>query len=269
MKARIPAGFFGGIMSEKYLLLRRISTHLKEQNWFAVIAEFLIVVAGVFLGIQVSNWNAGFQEQRDENLILQRLSEETDDLLLAVANEKAALEERTALMMSAQPVIYSAEPARSLTEDECGAIALSHIYVLGSDELPILNEVLETGRFDRLKDGAIKRKLREYILFRDKVRSRHVERTNELYRLQNLHPDAISIAAVPLEEDYDGEWTWLSAEGYRWQPSCNVSQMRSDQSFLNDLFDNSGRSGSVLRSYEEREAMLLSLKERLDASLGD
>ena len=255
-------------MSEKYLLLRRIGTHLREQNWFAVIAEFLIVVTGVFLGIQVSNWNAAYQEQRDENLILQRLSEETDTLLLAVANEKAMLEERAALIMSAQPVIFSAEPARPLTEDECGAIALSHIYVLGSDELPILNEVLETGRFDRLKDGAIKRKLREYILFRDKVRSRHDERTNELYRLQNRHPDAISIAAVPREEEYDGAWTWLSAEGYRWQPSCDLIEMRSDQSFLNDLFDNSGRTDNVLRSYEQREAMLLSLKEQLTAALG-
>lgn len=39
------------------MLLRRITTHVKEQNWFAVGVDFIIVVIGVFIGIQVANWN--------------------------------------------------------------------------------------------------------------------------------------------------------------------------------------------------------------------
>lgn len=37
--------------------LRRIIAHLKEQNWTAVVLDFVIVVLGVFVGLQVSNWN--------------------------------------------------------------------------------------------------------------------------------------------------------------------------------------------------------------------
>ncbi len=37
--------------------IRRISKHLKDQNWLAVFLDFGIVVAGVFLGIQLGNWN--------------------------------------------------------------------------------------------------------------------------------------------------------------------------------------------------------------------
>lgn len=251
------------------MLLRRLSGHIKEQDWFAVATDFVIVVTGVVLGIQVANWNAVYQERRDEDQILQRLLEETDALLLAIEDEKAIVENRAALMMSIQPVLYSAVPARPLTEDECGAIALSHIYVLGSDELPILDEVLGTGRFDRLRDKAIKQKLRDYVLFRDKVRSRHQERTNEIFRLSNRHPDAISVTAVPLEPGYGGDWTWLSAEDYRWKPRCDIQRMRGNQSFLNDFFDSSGRTGNVLRSYEDRDAMLKSLKEQLKAALED
>lgn len=254
-------------MGERGMLLRRISAHIKQQNWFAVVADFVIVVTGVVLGIQVANWNAEYQERKDERQILQRLSDETDALLAALDTEKAALEKKVALLRSAQPVIYSAEPARPLTDDECGAVALSHIYVLGSDELTILNELVETGRFDRLKDTALKQKLREYILFRDRLRSRHQERTNEIFRLSNLHPELISVTAKPREEDYDGDWTWLSAQGYRWLPRCNIQRMRADQAFLNDFFDNSGRTGSVVNSYEEREARLTSLKESLTATL--
>ena len=39
------------------MLLRRIMAHLKEQNWTAVVLDFAIVVIGVVVGIQVSNWN--------------------------------------------------------------------------------------------------------------------------------------------------------------------------------------------------------------------
>ena len=36
------------------MLLRRITKHITEQNWFAVFIDFLIVVVGVFIGIQVA-----------------------------------------------------------------------------------------------------------------------------------------------------------------------------------------------------------------------
>lgn len=40
------------------MILRRLSQSLKEQNWMAITIEFVLLVLGVFLGIQVSNWNA-------------------------------------------------------------------------------------------------------------------------------------------------------------------------------------------------------------------
>jgi hypothetical protein len=39
------------------MLLRRITQHAREQNWTAICIDFVIVVVGVFIGIQVSNWN--------------------------------------------------------------------------------------------------------------------------------------------------------------------------------------------------------------------
>jgi hypothetical protein len=35
------------------MLLRRVIEHVREQNWLAVFIDFLIVVVGVFIGIQV------------------------------------------------------------------------------------------------------------------------------------------------------------------------------------------------------------------------
>lgn len=40
------------------MLMRRIREHVGSHNWFAVGVDLVIVVLGVFLGMQVSNWNA-------------------------------------------------------------------------------------------------------------------------------------------------------------------------------------------------------------------
>jgi hypothetical protein len=40
------------------MILHRLSKNLKEQNWTAIWIEFVLLAAGVFLGMQVSNWNA-------------------------------------------------------------------------------------------------------------------------------------------------------------------------------------------------------------------
>jgi hypothetical protein len=40
------------------MIFRRVARHVKAQNWTAVAIGFVIVVAGVFVGLQVQEWNA-------------------------------------------------------------------------------------------------------------------------------------------------------------------------------------------------------------------
>ena len=46
------------------MLLRRLSEHLRAQNWTATWLELAIVVLGIFLGLQASQWYEGRQELR-------------------------------------------------------------------------------------------------------------------------------------------------------------------------------------------------------------
>ncbi len=55
------------------MLLRSITQHVKDQNWFAIFLDFFIVVVGVFIGIQVSNWNDARTEREQERTILAAL----------------------------------------------------------------------------------------------------------------------------------------------------------------------------------------------------
>ena len=46
------------------MILSRAANHLKSQHWIGVLVELAIVVVGVFIGIQASNWNAAREERR-------------------------------------------------------------------------------------------------------------------------------------------------------------------------------------------------------------
>lgn len=60
------------------MILRRLSQALKEQNWAAIVIEFILLVSGVFLGIQVSNWNAARVDRMEYEAALGRLGSEID-----------------------------------------------------------------------------------------------------------------------------------------------------------------------------------------------
>ncbi len=56
------------------MLLRRVIEHVKTQNWTAVGLDFIIVVVGVFIGIQVSNWNTSRADAQRDREFVERLA---------------------------------------------------------------------------------------------------------------------------------------------------------------------------------------------------
>ncbi len=50
------------------MILRRLATALREQNWFTVALEILIVVVGIFVGLQADQWN----QSRKDRLVEQQ-----------------------------------------------------------------------------------------------------------------------------------------------------------------------------------------------------
>jgi len=61
------------------MLLRRLTQHVKDQNWFAVGLDFLIVVFGVFMGIQLGNWNDARALDAREDELLRALRTELEN----------------------------------------------------------------------------------------------------------------------------------------------------------------------------------------------
>ena len=55
------------------MLLRRFLTHFRAQDWLAIVLDFVIVVVGIFVGLQVDSWNQERKERTREQASLQQL----------------------------------------------------------------------------------------------------------------------------------------------------------------------------------------------------
>ena len=62
------------------MLLRRITQHVHEQNWFAVALDFFIVVAGILIAFQITNWNEARSDRVREQQIIERLHSDFEAL---------------------------------------------------------------------------------------------------------------------------------------------------------------------------------------------
>ncbi len=60
------------------MILRRVIAHFRKQEWTAIAIDFLIVVVGVFVGMQVNNWNAERGDRMRAREFLERIGADLD-----------------------------------------------------------------------------------------------------------------------------------------------------------------------------------------------
>jgi hypothetical protein len=71
------------VSRENCMILRRISYHLHSQNWLALGLEMIIVVAGIFIGLQIDGWRSSQVDREVEHKYLERLLSDMNESILA------------------------------------------------------------------------------------------------------------------------------------------------------------------------------------------
>ena len=74
--------------------LRSLTKHIREQNWFAVALDFFIVVVGILIAFQITNWNEGRKTAEQQDLVEARLINDfkiIDQSLEAAISQHASL----------------------------------------------------------------------------------------------------------------------------------------------------------------------------------
>lgn len=74
--------------------LRRIIEHAKAQNWVAICLDFLIVVAGILIALQISEWNERRHERARERDYLERIASELESSIGSIENSIEAARKR-------------------------------------------------------------------------------------------------------------------------------------------------------------------------------
>ena len=69
------------------MLLRSITKHVKDQNWFAVALDFFIVVVGILIAFQITNWNEARASKLQETAILEQLHDEYSEIRRALQKQ--------------------------------------------------------------------------------------------------------------------------------------------------------------------------------------
>jgi ribosomal protein S17E len=98
------------------MLLRRFSSHVQIQNWFAVFLDLIVVVVGLFIGLQIDNWWEGQKEARIEGEYLLEIREDFELNKLDLDEKIARLEKIIRSMIVLQEQSALATPSMSVSD---------------------------------------------------------------------------------------------------------------------------------------------------------
>ncbi len=96
------------------MILRRVMAHVEAQNWTAVALDFVIVVVGVFIGIQVANWNAARATNARAIGYLERIN---DDLSLDIQFYEFDIEFRKIVAANGDVALSATGPSGDIDTD--------------------------------------------------------------------------------------------------------------------------------------------------------
>ncbi len=242
------------------MLLRRITQHVKNQNWFAVFLDFIIVVAGVFIGLQVQDWAIEKKRLSSERQYLERLHDEVEQLAITRDFYNRTRQEFSQALMEIAEVINSENDGAQLTAEQCRIIAHSSFTTNPPAELPSATEMISSGRLDQIESADLRDSILGYI--------QDVARTSDLIitisdsniELSRAYPDIIQTKVV--RSDYLGDTVDLIA-------ACDLKELIVNSAFLNDFNANA----FMYIVYTERGVLTVSDKLKqlhieLDKTLG-
>jgi len=144
------------------MLLRRIAEHLKVQNWTAVLLDFLIVVVGVYIGIQAANWNDERRAREERATSLDRLHSEAE---MSVAFLHAVVEQyRRTIEARSSVLSRAAEGEIDAVEQEQMVLAINYLpfYPAVAPPRGVYDEIISAGQFRHLGDAGVRAAITRY-----------------------------------------------------------------------------------------------------------
>ncbi|MCA8900460.1 MAG: hypothetical protein KDA53_04360 [Hyphomonas sp.] len=145
------------------MILRRLTDAFRKQDWFTVFIETMIVVLGVFLGLQASNWNEARNDRSDASQYRERL---VADMELSVSRNQDQIDYSRRQLEQLDLALTALESCQLAAEDE-GRFAAG-LYNMGKFDLPTMvmgtiDELNATGKFPLIGDPELRKAITETV----------------------------------------------------------------------------------------------------------
>lgn len=144
------------------MILRRLMEHVKHQNWLAVGLDFVIVVLGVFIGFQLTEWNAARAAARDEARALLRLQEESEEAVRYFQNFVAIFDKGNDKRRQAIAALTAGSEEGYDHETLLDGVASLGFYPAISPKRSVYDEVTTSGMFSKLSDEHVRESVAAY-----------------------------------------------------------------------------------------------------------
>ena len=136
------------------MILRSVTKHVNDQNWFAVVLDLVIVVIGVFIGIQVSNWNADRAGQKKAQVLINRLHSDLNNDQDVLAS---LLKYQTVVRKYAVTAVDGFNGKKTVSDEQFVIAAYQTSQISGPwSYRSTYNELLSTGHFDLIRSEELK-----------------------------------------------------------------------------------------------------------------
>ncbi len=161
------------------MILRRIIQHFRKQEWTAIAIDFVIVVLGVFVGLQVNNWNEVAKNNRAEAAYLSQLRK---DLQLIDIEARAQIEfEQYQARLAGKTFEFIADNASPERVQRIN-IGLSQLTMRRTlrIESPTFVDLQNSGKLDIIADDALRAEVVSYF-FNMRRMEAAIDRNNMYY----------------------------------------------------------------------------------------
>ena len=134
---------------------------MRDQSWFTVIVELVLIVAGVFLGMQVSNWNEARNERQQEVVILGRLAADFRDIESSLLENLSKTARNIEVLHQLSQQVGQIGGSEDITTDMRLLIeATNTVSIIGGS--PTYEELLSNGNFGLLQSALLRNALGAY-----------------------------------------------------------------------------------------------------------
>ncbi len=144
------------------MILRKLTDALRRQDWFAVLIELAVVVVGIVLGLQFTEWNESYNERALESYYLKQLDKDFEESLDSWDGYLSQMEEKAnrskAVAQSLLDKTLTNETRRQFDEDWSYLWGWLHLDFLTTT----LDELRDTGRLTLIRSDELRQDLIQF-----------------------------------------------------------------------------------------------------------